>query len=395
MTSFEKLFSEIKYDVIPDDFTWDKYNRVIDEKRKIKADKSLLEAESVEYDIEKCGNCLPETRFFTNIGSAHFEGFFNKGTDDQLIVFFDGARTAGNMYTVVPLPRFVSWSWCSKSSSSILCLEDPMYYLFDECILAWFYGTPQENFREYAARIIKKIASNLGLSYDKIILYGRSGGGTAAVGTSEFIDGCSVVSVNMQVDIENYYYTPHFERITGITLSTDDPRIDIASIIEKNKNNKYFVLTNAASGSDFGTDLKILGDHFGVKPTYGINFFDNMICWVYEAYGCPLPHTAFENYYIFSLILTVIKAYNSGVDKATIKSFVEIINEYWYEKYIGQSKAYKLDKEIEKLQAENQKLKADINDINAKYNTFVAKRKKNIFVRLFRKIKRVLKRIFK
>lgn len=398
MDNLEKILKDLNYGVKPESFTWDKYNRVIDDARQIKVDKSLVLKEPTEFNLDTCGNSLPENRFFTDIGSAHFEGFFNKGTDNSLIVFFDGARTAGNMYTVVPIPRFVSWSWYSKCSSSMISFEDPMYYLHDELILGWFYGTKKENFREYAARIIKKVADNLGVPYSNIILYGRSGGGTSAIGVSDFIEGCSSVSVNMQIDIENYYYTPHFERITGIKLSQRDPRIDVADIIKRNGQNDYLVITNAASNIDLATELKLLAENCHFTPGYGLTIKDNLISWVYEAYGTPKAHTAFENFYIFTLIITAIRAYKAGVDLDTVKSFVGIVNEYWFEKYIGQSKAYRLNEELEKLKKENEKQKEEILEIkqqNDKFKISLKEKNTNIIYRVLRKIKRIVKKIFK
>lgn len=398
MDNFDSILKDSNFSVKPDSFTWDKYNRVIDDARTIKYDKQLVESEPVEYNLDICADSLPQSRFFTNIGSAHFEGFFNKGTDNSLIVFFDGARTAGNMYTVVEIPKFVSWSWYSKCSSSIISFEDPMYYLHDELLLGWFYGTKEENFREYAARIIKKVADNLGIPYSNVILYGRSGGGTTAVGVSDFIEGCSSVSVNMQIDIENYYYTPHFERITGIKLSQTDTRIDIADIIKRNTKNDYLVITNAASNIDLATELKLLSENLGFEPSYGLTVKDNLLSWVYEAYGMPKPHTSFENYYIFSLIITALKAYKAGIDIDAVKSFVGIVNEYWFEKYIGQSKAYKLNGELEKAKKENERQKEEILKIkqqNDKIKSSLKEKNSNIIYRILRKIKRIAKKLFK
>lgn len=390
METLNSLLKDSNFVVKPEIFSWDKYNRIIDDARTLKYDKELVQLEPVEYNLDNCARTLPQSRFFTNIGSAHFEGFFNKGTDNYLIVFFDGARTAGDRNTFAPIPRFLSWSWYSRCSSSILSLEDPMYYLFDECALGWFYGTKEENFREYAARIIKKIADNLGVPYSNIILYGRSGGGTSAIGVSDFIDGCSSITVNMQVDIKSYFYTEFFEKSTGIYVTNDDPRLNIVDIIKRNKQNCYLVIANSASDSDFATDLKLLADNCNFTPCYGLTKKDNILCWVYEAYGAPKAHTAFENYYIFSLIILALKSYRAGADIDTVKSFVGIVNEYWFEKYIGQSKAYKLNNELEKIKKENEKQKEQILNIkkeNDKLNDQLKKIKNDKCFRIIVKLK--------
>ena len=398
MDTFDSILKDLNFSVKPDLFAWEKYNRIIDDSRTIKGDKQLVQSEPFEFNLDTCGNELPNNRFFTNIGSAHFEGFFNKGSDNTLIVFFNGARTGGNRYALVSIPRFTSWSWHVKCQSSILSFEDPMYYLYDECTLGWFYGTKDENFREYAAKIIKKVADNLQIPYSNIILYGRSGGGTAAVGVSDFIKGCSTVSVNMQIDFEHYYYTEFFEKITGVNNLQNDPRLNIADIIKRNSQNDYLVITNAASNIDLSNDLKLLSEKCGFTPCYGLTVNENILSWVYEAYGAPEAHKAFENYYIFSLIITALRAYKAGVDLNTVNSFVDIVNEYWFEKYIGQSKAYKLNEELEKAKKENERQKEEILEIKRQNDILkkqLNKRQSNIIYRVLRKIKRVVKKIIK
>ena len=56
-----------------------------------KADPALVNAKSVRFDFG--GNSLPPSRFYSVLGSARIECFFNRGSAKRLVVFFSGART--------------------------------------------------------------------------------------------------------------------------------------------------------------------------------------------------------------------------------------------------------------------------------------------------------------
>ena len=190
---------------------------VLDENRSEKrTDSSCLNIDPAEFFVTGCNKSLPEQRFYANIGKAHIEGFFKRGTKKRLYVVFDGSKTRNGGKDLVPLPTFSRWSWAFLSEASFLCLEDPMYYSYDQCKLGWFYGTEDEDYRYDCAQCILKITKLLGLKNENVVLYGASGGGTAAIGTSKYIKGCSVVAINPQLFFENYPDVKQFEISTGI-----------------------------------------------------------------------------------------------------------------------------------------------------------------------------------
>lgn len=316
----------------------------------LKADKSRVEKEPVEFQLSS--ETLPETRFFADVDSAHLECFFSKGSSDYLIVFLSGARSRANN-KLAPYPTFSSWSWYKDINASILCIDDPMYNTYPYLALGWYYGTKTEDYRRATAVLVKKIAELLGVANKHIILYGRSGGGTAAIGISDYIKGCCVCAINAQIDLKKYgYHARLFKEQTGIDIYTDDEfnkRNDFASIIKRNPDNIYLVIINVYSNADAERSIPYFQRNFGVDVKYGLTSVSNLFTWVYAAWGISSPHNSFDSVSIFKIILEVIIALSNGVQAKVANIAVKSANDFWYERYNHLIKRNQYEKEIASL----------------------------------------------
>ncbi len=341
------------------------------------ADSALVEAQAVEFNVE--GGNLPSSRFFASIGSAYFEGFFNKGRQKRLIVFFSGARTRNNGRDVAPYPTFSSWSWYSKTSASVLCLDDPMYHTYPSLALGWFYGTENEDYRQNTALLICKIASLLGIDNSDIVLYGRSGGGTAAICISAFIEGSSAVAINPQLDIENYRFNKDFSEITGINPSDEafKARNDFEKIIRGNPDNTFMIISNLASETDYDVDLKYLKSRFALDLKYGVCSCDNLFLWIYYACGETNPHNAFDNPALFRMIITALEcAKEAGGIPSSIISFA---NDYWAERYELLSRKREINQKAVLRGVEIKELKAQLAEKEKELSDLKTQKPKGIF----------------
>lgn len=67
-----------------------------------KADPALVNAKSVRFDFG--GNSLPPSRFYSVLGSARIECFFNRGSAKRLVVFFSARaqETAAEIWLRFP-----------------------------------------------------------------------------------------------------------------------------------------------------------------------------------------------------------------------------------------------------------------------------------------------------
>ena len=338
----------------------DSLKTILDETRKAKqADASMLAAEPREFSVGEENERLPEIRFYTLLGSARIEGFFHQGNMSKLYVMFDGSRSRSGGRDLAPLPSFSRWSWHKQMDASLVSIEDPMFYTFPQCTLGWYYGTKDEDYRQYCAQCIGKIADLLHIENDDIILYGSSGGGTAAIGVSRYLPGCTVVAINPQIFLDMYPYSEELEKITGMRLRTETDRFirnDNCRIIRENPGSMYFLVENIRSDGDYVTQFRTFCKNAGINPGFGIEKNGNIVSWLYDAQGAPSAHSSVENTAIFKMIDLLIRHVRTGRDIDKIKELYNIINEFWYERYSLMRTKYYQNKKIDELKVENDRI---------------------------------------
>lgn len=267
---------------------------------------------------------ITDGRSSINYKGAHYEMFLQRSESNKLLVTFDGARTS-NGGDIRKIPYFPRWSWYPYINANFLCIEDPMYYRYEKLKLGWFYGTEKENFIQYTAEIILAIANRFEISIDNIILYGSSGGGTAAILIGAVLKGVKVIALNAQVELSNFSYAKKFEAITGIDLTNKDSffRNDTKYMIDNAPNTSFYLLYNIRSEEDIKFQAEILAKKMGIKLRYGISHQKNLTIWVYDAQS-ERSHTALEDYIIFYLI----RFYVDHNDLVT-KNYDAFVNEIW------------------------------------------------------------------
>lgn len=342
----------------------DSLKTILDETRKARqADASMLAAEPREFSVGEENERLPEIRFYTLLGSARIEGFFHQGNMSKLYVMFDGSRSRSGGRDLAPLPSFSRWSWHKQTDASLVSIEDPMFYTFPQCTLGWYYGTKDEDYRQYCAQCIGKIADLLHIENDDIILYGSSGGGTAAIGVSRYLPGCTVVAINPQIFLDMYPYSEELEKITGMRLRTETDRFirnDNCRIIRENPGSMYFLVENIRSDGDYVTQFRALCKNAGINPGFGIEKNGNIVSWLYDAQGAPSAHSSVENTAIFKMIDMLIGYVRDGHNIDEIKHLYDVVNEFWYERYSLMRTKYYQNQKIKELTAENDKMKDEI-----------------------------------
>ncbi len=329
-------------------------------------DASVLAAEPKEFSVRPESKKLPDSRFYTQIGSARIEGFFHRGSIPALYVMFDGSRTRKGGKVLAPLPSFSRWSWYKDTNASLISLEDPMYYTFPACTLGWFYGTRDEDYRKYCAECIRKIAELLGVENRDIVLYGSSGGGTAAIGVSRYLPGCSVVAINPQLLLEKYPYSEELEKIIGTDIRGEKDlfiRNDNSRIIRETPESMYFLIENVRSDADYVTQFQNFFRTSGIRPGFGIEKNGNIITWLYDAQGAPSVHSAVENTAVFKLIDLLVRCVRTENNIYKLRNLFYVINEFWYERYSIMRTNYYQKKKADELETENARMKSEIEEM--------------------------------
>lgn len=302
-------------------------------KKLYSADKNLLLGDVTNIDINNIVS-IPDGKIRIDINGARFEGFFHKANSKKLYIILDGARTGGG--GVRPIPIYSRWSWYSFVGVNWLCLEDPMYYKYDDLLLGWFWGDETHNYREYVAYIAKAFANYFGIEKDDVVFYGSSGGGTSAIHSAAIYGGGVAVSINGQINFEyDHRDIRGFIASTGIDIHLPDieHRNDLCYLMQTYKKTKYIIIENCCSRWDYDDHLIYLCDKTGIHPTFGIEQHDNIITWLYEA-PSKKPHVAFEDRNLFFAIkfLAELARNNEKID--VYKPLYQLFGEFWCEKYL-------------------------------------------------------------
>jgi len=126
--------------------------------------------------------------------------FTPKNNADRLFVLFCGDAER-QRYTP---PVFQRWKWAERFPGHCLFVSDPTLYLNDDLGLAWYCGTPDFDPLQGIAEMARDIATCSGIPESKIILYGSSGGGFAALRLTSILTQATAVVINPQINILNF-----------------------------------------------------------------------------------------------------------------------------------------------------------------------------------------------
>ena len=276
-------------------------------------------------------------RFHIVVNKAHFEFFFKEEKKDWLYIFLDNSP----FKDVTVKNKFSRWSWQNLFDGHMLCVKDPMHFTHEGKGLraGWFFGTREEDFCKYLADIIKKIAKIYSIPNSHIVVYGSSASATAAMSIVRHIKRSISVSINPQfLSTHIAYPKENFEEVTGMQF--DDPeladRFDNAKMI-KSKTNYNILVINCISKMDYRPVLNLCND-LGVNPVKGITHKDNLVLWVYEAYGNPDPHIYWDSRTVFKalnlLITSIADSKNDEeVDKYVedTKKYYDVFGDFWFD----------------------------------------------------------------
>ena len=138
----------------------------------------------------------------------------SKGRADVLVVVFPGALQPGAL-----LPVFAGANSTRGLNITRLSFSDPSLYLSPDLPLAWHAGNiHQPNLQILLTRIITKVQAAIGAK--RIILFGSSGGGFAAMIQVAKLPHAYALVANPQTEILSYH-EDHVQRYLNIAWSGD------------------------------------------------------------------------------------------------------------------------------------------------------------------------------
>ena len=306
------------------------------ERSKLNVSKDYLKDNGININYKNLEN-VPEGRFTVYRDDFRMEScFISAKNSDELIVVFAGARSRGKA-KVANLPQLQMWSWAYSLGSNYLYIEDPMYYKYDMLTQGWYYSGKGDICRKYVADLIKKIASIKNITNDKIKLYGLSAGGTGAIAIAKYIDGCSVISINPQINFKDYPYSKEYEKITGIDITSQSSKGKTNDVMRhiNTTNSSYVLMINAYSISDVNWHLQYLADYFKFTPKLGLNIISkNFVIYIYNAVGFPDAHNSFPSKTFLPVLLWLSNLLqNNPDDLQKYEQLFLLFNEFYFEEY--------------------------------------------------------------
>ncbi len=123
-----------------------------------------------------------------------------KPGSDRLFVCLNGALDRGRTTSLT----YHRYSWHPLFPGSVLYIADPTLFKYEDLSLAWYVGDKYTPIDGFLRDFVLAVAENLGVSRKRIVTYGSSGGGFAALQLGAGIEDGVAVCINPQTNIMKY-----------------------------------------------------------------------------------------------------------------------------------------------------------------------------------------------
>jgi hypothetical protein len=202
------------------------------------------------------------------------------------------------------LPAFHRWTWALKGlfPGDVLCVSDPTLELHDELQLGWFIGNDASCATTELSEFVVKLAESRGIPREKIVIYGSSAGGFAALALSACIEGSVAIAINAQVDAFSYYVPKQVELISKMCFSGMPPdavkrnfpdRVNMISRWARVQSSRAFLIQNVLDRHHYEVHFKPFWKSLGGNPEEqeGLSCSGRHLAWIYRQEGGHIPET--------------------------------------------------------------------------------------------------------
>ena len=147
-----------------------------------------------------------------------FSALYFNSENQRLFVMLSGATDRNK----ITLPYFNRWTWAGagKFPGHVLCISDPTLELHDDMKVGWYFGTAKHDVTGELCSLIRRFAETLGIPEDKIVFWGSSGGGFAALAMASRIEGSTAVAVNAQTDVLAYHVDSAVNEVRNLCFNS-------------------------------------------------------------------------------------------------------------------------------------------------------------------------------
>lgn len=200
------------------------------------------------------------------------------------------------------LPAFHRWTWADSGffPGNVLCISDPTLTLHEDLKLGWMLGNKDSCATSELSEFITEFAKAKGIPHDKIVIYGSSAGGFAALAMAAHIEGSVAVAVNPQIDATSYVFTAQVDLVckTCFGMSKEDvhqqfeKRVDMTRRWEDVKYSKAFIVQNTTDTHHYIKHYTPFWRALGGNPeAAGVSYAGRHLAWLYTAEGGHGPET--------------------------------------------------------------------------------------------------------
>lgn len=132
-----------------------------------------------------------------------------KAGSEWLFVLVSSAVERGQ----VILPHFHRWAWADLFPGHVLCVADPTLALDEQLSIGWYLGTAAHDLTAELASVVGQYAAARGIVAERVVFWGSSAGGFAALALARALPGATAVTINGQADGMAYNMPEAVQRV--------------------------------------------------------------------------------------------------------------------------------------------------------------------------------------
>lgn len=232
----------------------------------------------------------PEDRAL-RLDGAHwkFPGLYFSSKNSRLFVMTSAAVDRSK----IKLPNFNRWTWAGtgKFPGHVLCIADPTLELHDDMKLGWYLGTDKHDAINELCSFIRRFADSLGIPEEKIVFWGSSGGGFAALALASRIEGSTAVAINAQTDVLSYQFARDVEAVRNLCFEGRSAvdiqqmfghRVNMGQAWVNNRNSRVILVQNKLDTHHYNCHYQPFWAALGGNPEGGRTVDGRHYAWLYE-----------------------------------------------------------------------------------------------------------------
>ena len=231
----------------------------------------------IPYSIASWRKPVPEDRAILFNGSHwDFPALYFSSEQQRLFVMTTAAVDRNEM----ALPSFNRWTWAGAGNfpGHVLCIADPTLELDGTMKLGWYLGTAQHDATNDLCNFVLRFADELGIPQEKIVFWGSSGGGFAALALASRIEGATAVAINPQTDVLAYEIDRVVKMVKDLCFNGQNesdilqdysPRLNMIQAWEGNQKSRTILVQNKLDLHHYNCHFKPFWTALGGHPTGG------------------------------------------------------------------------------------------------------------------------------